>query len=57
MVEDPADPYQEISLAEAQKVKKNAQLGDVIALEVTLYIFIVKRYPILGGVPATQTAQ
>ncbi len=35
VVEDPADPYQEISLSEAQKVKKTAQLGDVIALEVT----------------------
>jgi Ni/Fe-hydrogenase subunit HybB-like protein len=29
----------------------------VIALEITLYIFIVKRYPILGGVPASETAQ
>ncbi len=28
----------------------------VIALEITLYIFIVKRYPILGGVSATRTA-
>jgi Ni/Fe-hydrogenase subunit HybB-like protein len=28
----------------------------VIALEITLYIYIVKRYPILGGVPATQSA-
>jgi len=29
----------------------------VIALELALYIYIVKRYPILGGVPATQSAE
>jgi Ni/Fe-hydrogenase subunit HybB-like protein len=29
----------------------------VVALEIALYIYIVKRYPILGGVPATQSAQ
>ncbi|MBW2279047.1 MAG: polysulfide reductase NrfD [Deltaproteobacteria bacterium] len=29
----------------------------VIALEVALYIYIVKTYPILGGVPASRTAE
>ncbi len=34
VVEAPNDPYQEISLAEAQKVKRDAQIDDVVALEV-----------------------
>jgi Ni/Fe-hydrogenase subunit HybB-like protein len=29
----------------------------VIALEIALYIYIVKTFPILGGVPATRTAE
>jgi N utilization substance protein A len=33
VVEEPTDTYQEISLAEAQKVKKDAQLDDLIILE------------------------
>jgi Ni/Fe-hydrogenase subunit HybB-like protein len=29
----------------------------VVALEIALYIYIVKKFPILGGVPATRTAE
>ncbi|MFC1993834.1 transcription termination factor NusA [Chloroflexota bacterium] len=35
VVEKPEDIYQEISLADAQKIKKNVQLGETVASEVT----------------------
>lgn len=35
VVASPTDPYNEISLAEAQRIKEDAQLGDAIAVEVT----------------------
>jgi N utilization substance protein A len=35
VVEDPADPCHELSLTEAREIKKDAQLGQAIAVEVT----------------------
>jgi len=37
VVEDPEDTYQEISLAEARKYKKDAKLGDTISIESTSF--------------------
>ena len=37
VAENPADEYREISLAEARKIKKDAQLGETIALESTAF--------------------
>ncbi len=35
VVEEPKDPYQEVSLAEARKIKKDAQLDEILAVETT----------------------
>ncbi|MFC2059090.1 transcription termination factor NusA, partial [Chloroflexota bacterium] len=48
VVEKPEDVCQEISLADAQKIRKNAQLGETVALEVT---------SAYGGRIAAQTAK
>jgi N utilization substance protein A len=36
-VEKPTDPYKELSLAEAQKIKKDAKLGETILIESTQF--------------------
>ncbi|MFC1926891.1 transcription termination factor NusA [Chloroflexota bacterium] len=48
VVEKPEDVYLEISLADAQKIRKSAQLGETVALEVT---------SAYGGRIAAQTAK
>ena len=48
VVEEPTDTYQEISLAEARKLKKDAQLDETISFETT---------PLHGGRIAAQTAK
>ncbi len=35
VVEEPSDPIREISLAEAQKIDKNAKIGDIVSIEST----------------------
>jgi len=37
VVEEPTDPYQEISLAEARKLRKDAQLDETISFEATSF--------------------
>jgi N utilization substance protein A len=48
VVEEPTDTYQEISLAEARKLKKDAQLDEIISFETT---------SLHGGRIAAQTAK
>ncbi len=48
VVEEPTDTYQEISLAEARKLKKDVQLDETISFETT---------PLHGGRIAAQTAK
>src|SRR4030042_2134366 len=37
VVEKPTDPYREMSLAEAKKIKKDVKLGETISLESTQF--------------------